>query len=466
MTVVVPINVTTAQEYQDALEKAYDLPTNAALVASLDAITDAAAAAQSTADTAKVVTDKMVVIKPAATVNTHAEAVALAASSLVAGELIQTVEYTSGTGRGARIMQLFDAGSSGARPADFAGLISHVTGGSGGLYLKTCYIEEEVIPWELSSVNLALLVARALGQTLKLTHGDYQLSSKLLLQSNDKLFIAPSASLTATAALTNSTMIEVGTLSSYADYFEISGGGRINAAGLAYRAIDVLKGRFSKISDLDVDGATINGIRLGNVSADDASYEIHLNKINMMHEQVVNGSSSVGVLHAKCNDSFVDRVVVVGYRRSFEVGSASYSVKMSNVHGWGRAVHGILERSFSIFGKAKITGATADTPFDFTGGTGDLYGFYLSSDAQCSDLTIYLNNSLKPDASTESEADAMMDGRITPIRFGGSNNKVVNVRVHGGEAARRYKQYKEDSGSNNEILLENKGDSSIYVTAP
>ena len=57
MTVVVPINVTTAQEYQDVFEKAFDLPTNAALTASINAASSAAStadgkavAAQSTAD--------------------------------------------------------------------------------------------------------------------------------------------------------------------------------------------------------------------------------------------------------------------------------------------------------------------------------------------------------------------------------------------------------------------------------
>ena len=141
MATVVPINVTTAQGYQDVFEKAFDLPTNAALTEALSANTTAAStadgkavAAQADATNAKTETDRLKQTKPIASVQTLSDAVTLAGVSLNANEFVQTGENVSGSGKGSNIYQKLDAGSAGARPAARQGIIIHV--GADGLYLK------------------------------------------------------------------------------------------------------------------------------------------------------------------------------------------------------------------------------------------------------------------------------------------------------------------------------------------
>jgi len=120
MTVVVPINVTTAQEYQDALEKAYLMPAAADVTAS------------------KAETDRLKQIKPAATVQTLDAALTLAATGNVSVlDSIEWRERIANSGTGWNVGQLIDAGSSGARPAANAGYIFHV--GAAGLYIKALF---------------------------------------------------------------------------------------------------------------------------------------------------------------------------------------------------------------------------------------------------------------------------------------------------------------------------------------
>ena len=122
MTVVVPINVTTAQEYQDALEKSYLMPAAATV-----------ATAVSDSGSAKAETDRLKITKPPVTAQTLADAIALGvAGNALANNIIQTVEYNTSTGIGGNTYQLIDGG--GSRPAENGGSIIHV--GAGDLYLK------------------------------------------------------------------------------------------------------------------------------------------------------------------------------------------------------------------------------------------------------------------------------------------------------------------------------------------
>jgi len=151
MTTVVKTNVTTAQQYQDALEKsaimpaandvqdAIDkvttLPDSAALTASLGDLATAASAAdgkavaaQADATNAKTETERLKLVKPTAQVTDIAAAVAIAeAGAVLVGGTVKLINGAS--------YQLIDAGSSGARPANSAAN-KHVSGGSGGLYLS------------------------------------------------------------------------------------------------------------------------------------------------------------------------------------------------------------------------------------------------------------------------------------------------------------------------------------------
>lgn len=148
MATVIQTNVSTAQEYQDALEKsaimpaandvqgAIDkvttLPTNAELTASLDAITG-------TADNAKAETDRLKLIKPAAEGNSLSDLIALAiAGEIEVGSKANTVEYFDGSGIGGNRYVLKDAGSSGARPAADGGSVIHV--GTNGLYFLALFL--------------------------------------------------------------------------------------------------------------------------------------------------------------------------------------------------------------------------------------------------------------------------------------------------------------------------------------
>jgi len=166
MATVVPVNVTTAQAYQDIFEKAFDLPTNAALTASINAASSAAStadskavAAQSTADgaasaaatadgkavsaqadatNAKSETDRLKDIKPAAEGVSLSDITALAlAGKIAVGSKANTSEYYSGTGYGGNSYHLRDAVTSGARPTANLGSCIHI--GNDGLYWEATF---------------------------------------------------------------------------------------------------------------------------------------------------------------------------------------------------------------------------------------------------------------------------------------------------------------------------------------
>lgn len=77
---------------------------------------------------------KLIAQKPAATVQTLADAVALSTTeNLSTGELVKTVEYIANTGAGGNAYKLMDSSPS-ARPSADGGSIIHI--GSGNLYLS------------------------------------------------------------------------------------------------------------------------------------------------------------------------------------------------------------------------------------------------------------------------------------------------------------------------------------------
>lgn len=78
--------------------------------------------------------------KPAATVQTLANALTLAASEMITGELITWREYHDGTGVGRNTAALLDAGSAEARPPADGGSVFHV--GAEGLYLKGLFPDD------------------------------------------------------------------------------------------------------------------------------------------------------------------------------------------------------------------------------------------------------------------------------------------------------------------------------------
>lgn len=353
--------------------------------------------------------------------------------------------------------QLKDGVSS--RPSEIEGYILHVS--SSFQYLENVFFEREVFPWERSGtgVQLALQVSRATGRNLVLSHGEYLLSSKLILQSNDKLIIKPSATLTATSGLTGSTMIEVGTNSIIADDVLIGGGGRINAAGLANRAIDVVHSRFSDVEDLSIDGAVISLIRVGGSGANGATYEFNITNVRGMNEQEENHPNSIGIYYNNATDCYLTNCVPVGYRKGIEVSSGSFSIEMSKVHPWGRVVHGAMIRGFSILGTASFDQCNADTPFDVIGLGGDLYGYFISGNVTGSNCRVFSNNSIGDDVD--------MDGRTIPYFFDGNNEAYISIgKVHGGSPTRRFKSFDGGDLVNNGVVTKITGSSVNYVTAP
>lgn len=307
-------------------------------------------------------------------------------------------------------------------------------------------------------IRAALADSRTLGKVLLFSRGNYSVNSKLSIITNDKIEIAATATVSASSSIGNDPIFEIGTTTTYADYFRISGGGRIDGAGNANRCIDIIKARFSKINDLDIDGAKISAIRLGSSNADASSYEVDMSNIHIMHEQSQNISSSIGIYYENCNDSYASKVVIVGYRRGFEFSSSSYSNELSQTHVWGRVVHGALQRCYSIFGTVTLSQCNADTPFDVIGIGGDLYGFRMGSDSQGSLLRCFSNNNIG--------SDAQIDGRVIPFQFTGSSTNFNNVRVHGGSASRRFKVFSAGNTSTNSIVQQNSGSDDNYVTPP
>ena len=435
MTVVVPVNVTTAQEYQDALEKSYLMPAAATV-------------------------SKLVSFKPAATVATHAAALALA-TSMEVGELVQTVEYSASTGIGSRIMQLVDAGSSGSRPAEVSGYIDHIAGGSGGLYLKTCYMSEQVNPWERGTTGaaLALAVARALGQTLRLTHGDYTINVPLVLQSNDKLIINDRARLLAVAGFSGNTMIAIGDTADteFTENVLIDGGGVIDGDGLVSRGVFVASGRFSKIRNLQINGITGKPLYIGNNSSVKTCYEVDIFNVNMLHKDAQNSSTSIGLLFENTTDCYASEMVIIGYRKGVEVTSTSASIEISKIHPWAREVHGAMDRAFNILGSVTAAQCNADSPFNLVSGVGDLYGWYVSGNLMGSSLRVFMN------LTTNHESD----DRLWPFYFNGNTESVISTaKVHGGSDVFRFKGFAGGDTVNNVIANKITGPTNKYVIAP
>lgn len=117
MTQVISTEVDTAEKIKTALEKAHGMP----------AVEDVKAS--------KTETDRLKEIKPAATVQTLADAIALAESgNLAVLGKVGTVEYSASTGIGGNAYQLIDGVTE--RPSSNVGSVFHISGGSGYLYLK------------------------------------------------------------------------------------------------------------------------------------------------------------------------------------------------------------------------------------------------------------------------------------------------------------------------------------------
>ncbi|MBT56157.1 MAG: hypothetical protein CMF72_22500 [Mameliella sp.] len=124
---------------------------------------------------------------------------AVQAGKIPVGATVKTLGYhggwaatATGTPLGGNIYELVDAGAPGSRPAEDGGSVVHCTGGSGGLYLKGLFIDDEVHASQFgltvtgltdSSPALQAAVNFAKGKDVALPRGTILLNSTISIDT-------------------------------------------------------------------------------------------------------------------------------------------------------------------------------------------------------------------------------------------------------------------------------------------
>lgn len=301
---------------------------------------------------------------------------------------------------------------------------------------------------DTAAVLLAQTAANLYGGCLEFIAGDYTISETLVItDDNQHIRVAPGAKLKAHASFTGDSLIHVGDPDEPLpwEFWSVTGGGVLDPDNNIDYGIYVQWGRFSRIQDLNIFGANISGVVIGEDGTDFASYEVDLNNVRCYYNDVHNDPNSIGIHFANATDCHADTCYAIGYRRGIRTEQGS--IELSGCHVWNRPVHGPLERGFDLQGRSPIAmHCYADSPtvYDPDGITlTDAYGFYLHGfNPQLIGCHVIMNTSQSPDTSVDGTVTAFyMDREV----FG----SIDGAFIEGGTSGtKRYKSYFEGSVSN------------------
>jgi hypothetical protein len=291
---------------------------------------------------------------------------------------------------------------------------------------------------DYAAINAALVAARAAGAPLLFARDVYRTKQTIVLASNDNIIIAPGVQVRGIASFTGTSVFRVGdpASGSIAQYVNIGGGGVIDCGNVADIGIDFANASFSRAGQLRIVGANIKGIRVGDGTALNTSYQCDLSSITVLQNNIANVSGSVGISYENATDSFVDKCYAIGYQTGFAAATGSGSIDFMACHAFIRPIHGVMFRAFDIqTNRNSLTACYADTPSNY-------------GDNSITDLSCYFihgnNNILRACRAfmTTSGANAALatDGLVSIIKTDREVNSSAEVMVGGSSGSFRWKQ--------------------------
>jgi hypothetical protein len=157
-------------------------------------------------------------------------------------------------------------------------------------------------------------------------------------------------------------------------------GATLDGNGVAEIGIEFIKERFSSVTQLDIVGCTLNGIKSCFAGATDRSYELRFDDLWIWLKDVPNTANSVGFWICNTTDCYINKIIVIGYRMGFKSSDNSAGNFWGYCHTWNRPVNGSLSHAFWCGGiNEKYLLCYADSPND--GLTNDCYGFYVDNNS-------------------------------------------------------------------------------------
>lgn len=199
------------------------------------------------------------------------------------------------------------------------------------------------------------------GQTVRVPGGyTFGLAETFDLGPTVSLLVEPNARIVALARL---AAVVRSSLQTPSHSQVIGGGGTIDAAHLADRALHVRYFARMLVHDIVLANALTCHLEAGDSSAASTSYELTVRNVKTLRDRGrMNPKGSVGLWTAYCTDSIFDGVVVTGAETGFRMDHSGH--RLTSCHAWSDpSANGWMETSFVDSGEANIYMACyADTP--------------------------------------------------------------------------------------------------------
>lgn len=282
------------------------------------------------------------------------------------------------------------------------------------------------------------------------------------IQSGDGLIIPSSVGLIVhETQFSGDAAIDAGDETDIAEFWSVSGGGFIECNNVIDVGIRVIKGRFARISDLDLRGGGTSSILIGTSVDTFNSYEVDATNCRAYYNDVANSASSIGFHAQQATDCHFNLTYSIGYRKGVRLDAAANYIDQGHV--WTRPVHGPLTHCFDIQGAdCVVTRCYADTPTNYGDASiTDCYGFYVNGDNCMMDQSsVFMNTTIVPDLSTDGIVSCMYEERETFSSFGDWN-------IFGGTSGtKRFKRGVKTFGTSSTVGRILQPGSTFFSTSP
>lgn len=242
---------------------------------------------------------------------------------------------------------------------------------------------------DLSSyINTAIAQIASKGGTLSFPDGLYQIASPIILLKKVSM---QGACITATikalssfnytgTAFPKKALIktDLGDTSGYIENIRVENF-TLDGNNIADYGLEVIRGRFNTVCDLNVYACVQGGIFTGS-STVSTTYEIKFRDIWIWRTDVLAATTTIGFCLNNTTDCYPSQIIVIGYYTSFKSFNNSGGNHFVQCHGWNRPVNGSLKQVFWCGGPNDTYDLCyADTPVD---GANEAYGFYVDAPNQ------------------------------------------------------------------------------------
>lgn len=162
-----------------------------------------------------------------------------------------------------------------------------------------------------------------------------------------------------------------------AEFFSITGEGKLDCGNDIDEGVRVIKGRFGDIDIKEIHGANECSIRVGTATNAYKSYEIGIRRTRAYYNNVANTATSKAFYFQQATDCRIIDTYSIGYRKGIRADTTTARIVMLLHHVWVRPVHGPLTHGIDNAGQWNtIDLCDFDTPTNNMGvdGGGALLG--------------------------------------------------------------------------------------------